>query len=111
MKVTFLYTTEISFIGSEESVICGIEIDGRTIDFTGAMDELERFGISAEEMAKFAADGDSVHFEREMLSCPVRGTRLNDKTSTEEISVLTVSVVANSEVIKTTQLSRVVCSW
>ena len=111
MKTSFLFKTEISFIGSEETAICGIEIDGRTIDFTGAMAEVERFGISADEIALFAGDASSVHFEREMLSCPVPGTRLNDKVNTEEISVLTISVVANSEVIKTTQLSRVVSYW
>ena len=111
MKTSFLYTTEISFIGSEETAICGIEIDGKIIPFTGARDEAERFGISADEIALFAGDATSVHFEREMLSVPRSGTRLNDKTISEEIVVLTVHAVANSEVVKTTQLSRVVCSW
>ena len=33
---TFLYKNEFSFIGTEESVVCGIQIDERRIAFTGA---------------------------------------------------------------------------
>ena len=111
MKVTFLYTTEFSIVGTQESTICGIEIDGRTIDFTGAVAEVLHFGISAEEMALFAGEAQSVHFEREVLHVPVCGTSLNDNVVMQEIYVLTVRAIANGEAIKTTQISRVVSYW
>ena len=111
MNTKFIYTIEKSIIGTDESAICGIEIDGRKVPFTGAGAEIENFGIPAEEMAVFATEADSIHFEHKMVYVPVRGTTINDKTSTEEIAVLTVRAIADGEVIKTAQISRVVCSW
>ena len=110
MKVNFLYKSEFSVIGTMESVICGINI-GREVPFTGAVMAIESFGITAEELAVFANTAESVHFERELVYVPVRGTKLNEKTSTEEISVLTIYAVADGEVIKSTQLARVRCRW
>ena len=111
MKANFLFKSEFSVIGTEESAICGIDINGHEVPFTGAVAEIEKFGITAEELANFADVAESVHFEREVVYVPVRGTGLNEKTSTEEIAVLTIRAIANSEVIKSTQISRVVCSW
>ena len=107
----FLFKSEFSVIGTEITTICGINIKGREVPFTGAKMAVENFGITAEELAVFAVDAESVHFEREVVHIPLRGTRLNEKTSTEEISVLTVHAVANGEVIKSTQISRVLCRW
>ena len=115
MKVNFLYKSEFSVIGTLESAICGININingnGREVPFTGAVSTIELFGITAEELAVFAANADSVHFEREVVYVPLRGTRLNETSSTEEISVITVRAVADGEVVKSTQLSRVLCRW
>ena len=112
MKVNFLYKSEFSVIGTMEITICGINIEGREVPFTGAIAAIESFGITAEELAVFAApDVESVHFEREVVYVPLRGTRLNDKTSTEEIAVLTVRAVRDGEVVKSTQISRVLCRW
>ena len=107
MNAKFLFKSEFSVIGTYETVLCGVEIDGRKVIFTGTCTEVENFGITAEEMAVFAANAESVHFERERVYVPVRGTRLNDKARTEEISVLTVRAIANGEVIKMAQISRV----
>ena len=112
MKATFLFTTEFSVIGIQESAICGIKTMGRNIPFTGACAEVFHFGITAEELAKFASEvAESIHFESKREHIPVRGTGLNEKTLMEEISVLTVRVIAGGEVIKTTQISRVVSRW
>ena len=112
MKVKFLFKSEFSVIGTIESAICGIDIGHKIIPFTGTSTTIEGFGITAEELAVFApADTESVHFEREVVNVPLRGTQLNDKTSTEEISVLTVRAVADGEIIKSTQISRVLCRW
>ena len=112
MKAKFLTKLEFSIVGTMESVICGIDINGHFVPFTGAISTIELFGITAEELAVFApADTESVHFEREVVNVPLRGTQLNDKTSTEEISVLTVRAVADGEIIKSTQISRVLCRW
>ena len=108
MNAKFLFKNEFSVIGTYEPVLRGVEIDGRKVPFTGTCTEVENFGITAEEMAVFAADAESVHFERERVYVPVRGTRLNDKALTEEISVLTVRAIANGEVIRAVQISRVV---
>ena len=114
MKVNFLFKSEFSVIGNLHSTICGINVNGHEVPFTGAttaISAVELFGITAEEMAVFAVNANSVHFEREVMYVPLRGTGLNDKTSTEEISVLTVRAVADGEVIKSTQLARVRCRW
>ena len=113
MKVNLLYKSEFSVIGTIESAICGININGREVPFTGAISAVENFGITAEELAVFIpADTESVHFEREVVYVPLRGTRLNEPlTSTEEIAVLTVRAVADGEVVKSTQISRVLCRW
>ena len=107
----FLFKTEFSVIGTMESAVCGIKINGHFVPFTGAIAAIESFGITAEELAVFAVDAKSVHFEREVVHIPLRGTRLNDKTSTEEIAVLTVRAVADGEVVKSTRISRVLCRW
>ena len=110
--MNFLFKTEFSVIGTLHSVICGIIIKGREVPFTGAISTIENFGITAEDLAVFApANVESIHFEREVVYVPLRGTKLNDKTSTEEISVLTVRAIADGEVIKSTQISRVLCRW
>ena len=105
MSIKFVYTTEFSFIGTEERAICGININGRKVPFTGAVVQVEKFGITAEELAEFAGSADSVHFQREFVYVPVCGTGLNDKTFTEEIAVLTAIAVENEEVIKTAKMS------
>ena len=114
MKMTntkFIYTSEFSCVGTEESAICGITVNGRKVYFTGAVLQMERFGVTAEELAVFAGTAEGVHFEREFVYIPVCGTSLNDKTFTEEIAVLTAIAVENGEAIKKAQISRVVCSW
>ena len=111
MKFAFIFKTEFSVIGTLHSAICGINIKGREVPFTGAISTMENFGITAEELAVFAENANSVHFEREVVYVPLRGTKLNQKTSTEEIAVLTVRAVADGEVIKSTQISRVLCRW
>ena len=108
---TFLYKGQFSVLGTEESVLCGMQIGGRTVAFTGDSAEVFHFGINAEEMALFAADAESVHFESERVYVPVRDTKLNDKPLTEEISVLTVRAIAHGEVVNTANLSRVVSRW
>ena len=110
-KTEFSFKNDFSIVGTKESAICGIKIDEqRVIPFTGAV-EIENFGITAEELAVFAADAETVHFEREQVFIPVRGTKLNDKTSTEEISVLTVRAVADGEIVNAARISRLVCRW
>ena len=111
MNTKFVYTSEFSFIGTEESAICGLSVDGRRVPFTGAVAQVERFGITAEELATFAAGADSIHFERELRCIPVLNTRLNDKTATEQFSVLTVVAIENGEAIKTTRIGRLVSRW
>ena len=111
MNINFLYKTEFSVIGTEESAICGIKIEGRSIAFTGACTQVEKFGITAEEMALFAGDAESVHFEHERVYVPVRGRGLNDKAQMEEIIILTVRAIAHGEVVNTANLSRVVSRW
>ena len=111
MEIKFLFKRELSVIGTEESVVWGIQIDERQVPFTGACVEVFSFGITADEMAQFAANAESVHFERERVYVPVRNTGLNDKPVTEEISVLTVRAIANGEVVNTANLSRVVSRW
>ena len=110
-NIKFLYKTEFSFIGTEESVVCGIDIDGRKVSFTGACEQVEKFGITADELAAFVGNAESVHFEREIICIPVRGKGLNDKALTEEIAILTVRAIANSEVVNAAQMSRVLSRW
>ena len=111
MEIKFLYKTEFSFIGTEESAVCGIKIDGRTVAFTGDCTQVEKFGITAKEVAMFATGAESVHFEHERVYVPVRDRWLNEKVITEEISVLTVRAIAHGEVVKSANLSRVVSRW
>ena len=114
MKANFVFKEEFSVFGTLHSAICGININGHFTPFTGAIgaiSEVENFGITAEELAVFAPDVENIHFEREVVYVPLRGTKLNDKTSTEEIAVLTVRAVADGEVVRSTQLSRVLCRW
>ena len=111
MNAKFIFKSEYSFIGTEESAVCGIKIDERTIAFTGACAQVEKFGITAEEMAVFAAEAESIHFERELIYVPVRDKALTDKVIMEQISILTVRAIAHKEVINTAQISRVVCRW
>ena len=111
MKVNFMFKSEFSVIGTLHSAICGINVKGHFVPFTGAISTIEDFGITAEELAVFAADAESVHFEREVVHVPLRGTKLNEKTSTEEITVLTVRAIADGEVVNSTQISRVLCRW
>ena len=107
----FVFKSEFSVFGTLYDAICGINIEGHFVPFTGTASAVEDFGITAEELAVFAANATSVHFEREVVYVP-RGTKLNDnKTSTEEIAVLTVRAVADGEVVKSTQISRVLCRW
>ena len=109
---TFVFTTEVSIIGTEESAVCGIKTDGgKTITFTGACDQVEKFGITADELAVFAGEAQSVHFESGLVYIPVRDRGLNDKVLTEEISVLIVRAVRDGEVVNTAQISRVVSRW
>ena len=111
----FVFKSEFSIIGTLYGALCGINIEGREVPFTGAISAIsavESFGITAEELAVFVpADATSVHFEREVVHIPLRGTRLNDNKSTEEIVVLTVRAVADGEIVKSTQISRVLCRW
>ena len=112
MNAQFLYKNEFGAFGSYEAVLCGLAVEGWRVRFTGACEQIERFGgITAEEMAVFAGDAESVHFERELVYLPVRGTGLNEKAITEEISVLTVRAISNGEVVNTAQISRVVSRW
>ena len=112
MKANYLYKSEFSVIGTLESAICGININnGHEVPFTGDISAIERFGITAEELAVFAPAAESIHFECEVVHIPLRGTKLNTRTSTEEISVLTVRAVADGEVVRSTQISRVLCRW
>ena len=111
MEIKFLFKTEFSFIGTEESAVCGMQIGGRTVAFTGASVQVEKFGITAEEMAVFATGAESVHFERELIYLPVRDKALTDKVITEEVAVLTVRAIAHGEVVRTAQISRVVSRW
>ena len=112
MEINFLYKTEYSVIGTLEPVLHGIEIDGRKVPFTGDIAEVENFGINAEEMALFAGDAESVHFESERVYVPVRGRGLNDKAQMEEIIILTVrAAIAHGELVKSANLSRVVSRW
>lgn len=106
---SFLYEKEFSFIGTEESAICGLNAHGRKIAFTGDYSEIENFSITAEELATFAHNAQSVHFESERVLIPVFGGGLNESVQTQEIAVLTVRAIANSEVVSATQISRVVC--
>ena len=108
---TFLFKTEYSPIGTEESAVCGIKDGGKTITFTGDSDQVEKFGITADELALFAAEANSVHFERGLVYIPVRDRKLNEKGNTEEISVLIVRAIADGEVVNTAQISRVVRRW
>ena len=107
----FTYTTEFSFIGTEERAISALSVEGRRITLTGAVVQIERFGITAEELATFADGAESIHFERELRCIPVRDTRLNDRTLTEQFAVLTVTAVADGEVVKTTRICRIVSRW
>ena len=111
MNINFLYKTEFSVIGTLEPVLCGIEIDGRKVSFTGDSAEVFHFGITAKEVAMFATGAESVHFEHERVYVPVRDRWLNEKVITEEISVLTVRAIAHGEVVKSANLSRVVSRW
>lgn len=109
MNTSFLYKKEYSFIGTEESAVCGLNAHGRKIAFTGDYSQLEDFGITAEELAAFASNADSVHFQSERVLIPVCGAGLNETHQTQEIAVLTVRAIANSEVVNAAQISRVVC--
>ena len=111
MEIKFLFKTEFSILGTLEPVLCGIEMENKTIAFTGDSAEVFHFGITAKEMALFAAEAESVHFESERVYVPVRDRWLNEKVITEEISVLTVRAIAGGEVVNTANLSRVVSRW
>ena len=112
MKTQFIYTNEKSIVGTDELIISALSVNEYSIGLTGAVVEIEKFGITAEELAAFAGSADSVHFEREFVYVPVCGTSLNDNTSTEEIAVLTViSIDENGEVVKVARISRVVSRW
>ena len=111
MSIKFVYSTEYSFIGTEERAISGIEIDGRRVPFTGAVVQVEKFGITAEELAVFTGSAESIHFERELVCIPLCDTRLNDRAFTEQFAVLTVTSVENGEVVKTKRISRIVSRW
>ena len=111
MEIKFLYKTEFSVIGTLEPVLCGIEMENKTIAFTGDCAEVFHFGITAKEVAMFATGAESVHFESERVCVPVRDRWLNEKTLMEEISVLTVRAIAHGEVVNTAQISRVVSRW
>lgn len=106
--IKFLYKNEYSFLGTQESALSGIAVDDRKIVFTGTSDAAEEFGISAEDLALFAGNADSVHFEREIVYIPVIGAGLNDPHQTAEIAILTVRAIKNKEVYNTAQISRVV---
>lgn len=108
-KANFLFKKEFSFIGTEESVMCGLNAQGHKIAFTGDCSQIEFFGITAEELAVFARNAQSVHFEKEHFFTPVCGGGLNETPQTQEIAVLTVRAIANREVINAAQLSRVIC--
>ena len=108
---TFLFKNEISILGTLEPVLHGIEIEGTTIAFTGDSAEVFNFGITAEEMAVFAGEVESVHFEHERVYLPLRGRGLNEKLLMEEISVLTACAIAHGDVVNTAQISRVVSRW
>lgn len=107
----FLYKNTFSFIGTQESAISGLAVGDGKIVFTGTSAAVEEFGISAEELALFAHNADSVHFEREIVYIPVCGAGLNDPHQTEEVAILTALAVKDKEVINTAQLSRVVCRF
>ena len=111
MNTKFVYDIETSCVGTDELVISALDVDERRIALTGAVIQIERFGLTAEEIAIFAGSADSVHFVREFVYVPVCGTGLNDKTLTEEIAVLTAIAVEDEEPIKKAQISRVVCRW
>ena len=111
MSIKFVYTTEFSFIGTEELVISALSVDDRRIALTGATLQIEKFGITAEELALFAGNADSVNFVRELTCIPVCGTGINDRTLTEQFSVLTVCAIADGEVVKTTRICRLVSRW
>ena len=68
MKTSFIYNSEKSIIGTDELVISGLSVDGRRIALTGAVLQIERFGVTAEELALFAGSAESVHFVREFVS-------------------------------------------
>ena len=107
----FIYSIEQSVVGTDESVISALSVNGRRIALTGAVMQIERFGITAEELALFAGSADSVHFQQEFVYIPVSNCGLNEKAITEEISVLTAIAVENEEPVKTAQISRFVCRW
>ena len=111
MNTKFTYTIEKSFVGTDELAICGLSVEGRRIALTGAVAEIDRFGVTAEDLAVFVGSADGVHFVREFVYVPVCGTNLNDKTFTEEIAVLTAIAVEDGEPIKTAKISRFVCRW
>lgn len=111
MKTNFLYRTEYSVIGNRVPVLCGLEVNGTLLPFTGACAEVENFGISASELALFANKAESVHFESELEHIPVRGAGLNEKVKIEQICVLTVRAIANGEIINAANLSRVVSRY
>ena len=100
MNTQFIYIVEKSIIGTDELVISALSVNERQIALTGAVSQIEKFGITAKELATFAGSAESVHFELESVYIPFRGTGLNDETGTEKIAVLTAIVVdENGEVI------------
>ena len=111
MNTQFIYIVEKSIIGTDELVISALSVNERQIALTGAVIQIERFGITAKELASFAGSADSVHFEHELVHIPACGGSLNDSTFTEEIAVLTAIAIVNEEVVKSAQISRVVCRW
>lgn len=109
MNANFLYETTYSFVGTEESAVCGLNAHGYKIAFTGDYSQIENFGITAEELATFAHNAQSVHFQVEHVLIPACGWGLNETPRTQEIALITVRAIANSEVVNATQISRVVC--
>ena len=108
----FIYTNEKSIVGTDELIISALSVDDRRIALTGAVAEIEKFGITAEELAVFAGSAESIHFELELVCIPLCGTRLNDRAFTEQFAVLTaISIDENGEVVKVARISRVVSRW
>lgn len=110
-NTNFLFEKTYSFVGTEESAICGLNAHGNKIAFTGDYAQIENFGITAKDLAVFARNAQSVHFAHETITIPVCGAGLNDPTQSQEIAMLTVRAIANSEVVNATQLSRILCRF
>ena len=64
MNTKFVYDIETSCVGTDELVISALNVDERRITLTGAVIQIERFGITADELAVFAGTADGIHLER-----------------------------------------------